>query len=369
MSSGEKTQKSGFCKRSSDLPSVEPKEIEFGNDTPRFLISRMSAIGDTILTLPVACAIRDHFPNAFISWVVEEKAAPMVQSHSAIDELVVLPRGWFTSPSKLIRARRQLKRLDCDVTIDCQGMTKSALATYLSGAKKRIGYLGRHARELSRLFSNVRVQPIFHHLTDRSLELLAPLGITSPAVRWDLPIAESARSWADRYRQTIATERLAILNPGATWHSKRWLPERFGETARYLAECYGYKSVAVWGTPLDRAMASDIVSTSNGAAVLAPETDLQHLAAMIETADLFISNDTGPLHLSVAVGTRTIGLYGATKPGDCGPYGQVAIQKAYQAGSSRQRRNANNDAMCAIRVEHVCEAIDQVENSQQLVAA
>ncbi|MEL6109135.1 MAG: glycosyltransferase family 9 protein, partial [Planctomycetota bacterium] len=99
------------------------------------------------------------------------------------------------------------------------------------------------------------------------------------------------------------------------------------------------------------------------------ETDLQHLAAMIETGDLFISNDTGPLHMAVAVGARTIGLYGATRPGDCGPYGQTAIQKAYESGSARQRRSAPNTAMRAIEVQDVCEAIDQIEKPIQLLAA
>lgn len=372
MSSGEKTPKSGFQKRKRNEQSAEPvpaSPIELASDAPRFLISRMSAIGDTILTLPVACALRDRYPKSTISWIVEEKSAPVVRRHPAVDELIVLERGWFTSPSRLGNARRQLRDLQIDVAIDCQGMTKSSLACYLSGAPHRIGYSGKHAREFSRWFSNAKVQPVFHHLTDRSLELLTPLGIHSPAVRWDLPVAGPARAWAKRFRGTITSPRVAILNPGATWHSKRWLPERFGATARYLRQQYGYTSIAVWGTQLDRSMAADIVATSDGAAIMAPETDLQHLAALIETADLFISNDTGPLHMSVAVGTRTIGLYGATRPGDSGPYGQTAIQVAYETGSSRQRRAASNKAMCAIGVEHVCQAVDEIEQRRQLLVA
>ncbi|MCC9600535.1 glycosyltransferase family 9 protein [Stieleria sp. JC731] len=373
MSAGERTPKSEFRKRKDGQATVpEPVLATIplqDHPNPHFLISRMSAIGDTILTLPVACALRDRFPESTISWVVEEKSSPMVQRHRAVDNVIVLERGWFTSPKRLRAARTQLRELNVDVSVDCQGMTKSSLACYLSGAPHRIGYAGKHAREFSGWFSNVQINPVFHHLTDRSLELLIPLGINSPAIRWDLPVADPARAWARRYRSTLSSAKVAILNPGATWHSKRWLPERFGETARYLRDRYGYQSIAVWGTPLDRAMATDIVSTSRGAAILAPETDLQHLAAMIETADLFISNDTGPLHMSVAVGTQTIGLYGATQPGDSGPYGQTAIQKAYETGSSRQRRNASNDAMRAIEVSDVCDAIDRIEGERQMLVA
>ena len=114
-------------------------------------------------------------------------------------------------------------------------------------------------------------------------------------------------------------------------------------------------------------MAEKIVELSEGAATLAPDTDLHHLAALIETADLFISADTGPLHIAVAVGTSTIGLYGATQPGASGPYGQVAIQKAYESGTRRHRRAADNSAMRQIGVEHVCEAIDELQAKHQML--
>lgn len=336
---------------------------------PRFLISRMSAIGDTILTMPVACALRASFPNAYIAWVVEEKSSPVLMGHQAVDEVIVLRRKWFTSPKSLLKSRARLRQLQCDVSIDCQGMTKSALAGYLSGAKDRIGYFGPCAREFSRFFTNIRVGPQRSHLTDRSLELLGPLGIDSPQVNWQFPLDQQALDWAKNYRSTLPKQPLAVLNPGATWHSKRWLPERFGETASYLGRRYGAQCVAVWGNELDHQMATQIVDTSHGHAVIAPATNLQQLAALISMADLFISNDTGPLHLSVAVGTPTIGLYGATRPGDSGPYGQVALQKAYEAGSSRERRQASNQAICQISTADVCDAIDRVWDLDREAAA
>ncbi|MCG8648664.1 MAG: glycosyltransferase family 9 protein, partial [Pirellulales bacterium] len=322
------------------------------DSAPRILISRMSAIGDAILTLPVACALREHFPQAYLAWVVEKKAAPMVRGHLALDAVIELERGWFTSPRGIRRTAELLRVYDFDVSVDCQGNTKSSLAGWLAGAKQRIGYAGRHGGELSRILNNDRVQPVFNHLTDRSLELLTPLGIHSPKVRWQLPLPEVARTWAARWRRTIASARLAVLNPGGTWPSKLWETDRFAATARYLRDRYGYQSAVVWGTAAEREMAEAIVQQADDAAVLSPDTDLHHLASLIETADLFISGDTGPLHMAVAVGTPTIGLYGATRPGDSGPYGQVAIQQAYESGSRRHRRSADNSAMRAIEVEH-----------------
>lgn len=336
---------------------------------PRILISRMSAIGDAILTLPVACALRKHLPDAYIAWVVEKKAAPMVRNHQALDQVIEFERGWFTSWKGLRAAREELREYQFDVTIDCQGLTKSAMAGWLSGATTRIGYAGHRGGELSRLLNNTLVNPVFKHVTDRSLELLIPLDIHSPKVRWQLPIPSAAVTWAHRWRRTIPSQSLAVLNPGGTWDSKLWEPDRFAAVARHLHDRYQYRSVAVWGTPKERVMAEKIVSLSEGAATLAPDTDLQHLAALLDTADLFISGDTGPLHMAVAVGTATIGLYGSTRPGDSGPYGQIALQHAYESGSSRHRRSADNTAMRAITVDHVCDAIDGIEAKRRLMKA
>ena len=173
-----------------------------------------------------------------------------------------------------------------------------------------------------------------------------------------------SRAWAARYRRSISASRLAVMNPGATWASKLWEADRFAATARYIRDRYGYQSIAVWGTFEERLTAEKMVALSDGAMVLAPDTDLHHLGALIETADLFLSGDTGPLHMSVAVGTETIGLYGATKPGDSGPYGHAAIQMRYEKGSRKQRRKADNSAMRAIGVQDVCKVIDEIESKR-----
>ena len=334
---------------------------------PRILISRMNAIGDAILTLPVACELRDQFPEAYLAWVVEKTAAPMVRNHQALDAVIELERGWSTSIRGVRKACRVLQSHRFNISIDCQGSTPSALAGWLSSASQRIGYAGPCGRNFSRFLNNDLVKPVFNHVTDRSLELLIPVGIHSPRVRWQLPIPATARSWAAAWRHKIPSSSLAILNPGGTWDSKLWENDRFAGVARHLRDAYHYRSMVAWGTHKEREMANAIVDASGGSATLAPETDLHHLAALLEASDLFISGDTGPLHMAVAVGTPTIGLYGATRPGNNGPYRQLALQKAYESGSSRHRRRASNRAMQAITVEHVCDAIKQLESERRLL--
>ncbi len=327
----------------------------------RFLICRLNSVAEVVLTLPVACALRDHFPECWIGWVVETPSRSVVHGHRAIDETIELPVGWSKSLSGLRETKSQLESHDVDVVIDCQGCTSSALAAMLSGAKRRLGYTGAKCNPISRLVCNERVTPVFSHLTDRSLELLTPLGIHTPQVRWDFPLTPFGKAWAKRWRQSIPAAKLAIMTPSGTWNSKRWEVDRFAMTARYLHDQYGYQTVVIWNSYDDRLMAEDIVTRSASTAVLAPDTDLVHLAAMIRTADLFVGGDCEALHLAVAVGTQAIGLYGATRPCDSGPYGQIALQHAYQHGSVRRKQRSNNTAMKTICVEHVCNVIDEFE--------
>ncbi len=313
--------------------------------SPRILISRLSPIGDTILTLPVACALRQHFPDAFIAWVVEKPAAQVVRGHEALDLVIELQPRWHKTLAGIRSVKKQLCRERFDTTIDCQGHTRSAFACQLTGAGRRIGFAAPHGKHLSRLANNERVTPVFPHLTDRSLELLSPLGIHAPRVEWKLPLRREARMWAARWRRTIPAEQVSVLNPGATWPSQLWETNCFGDTAKYLRERYGYTSTVVWGSVEELSWAQAIIDASDGTAVLAPQTDLQHLAALVEQSDLFISGDTGPMHMAVALGTPTIGLYGATLPGMSRPYGQIALQSASENGSRRHRRKAAHNAI------------------------
>ncbi|MGL4512452.1 MAG: glycosyltransferase family 9 protein [Lacipirellulaceae bacterium] len=330
----------------------------------------MSAIGDTILTTPVACRLRERFPKAFIAWAVEEKSAQFVKGHPAIDEVVVLPRGWFVSPPKVLALSKRLRGMTFDAAIDCQSITKTALACYASGAPLRVGCKGKYGAELSPWLNNRLVRPRTRHLTDRSLELLAPLGIPhaeGSAVGWRLPrdVAAERRveSWvASRLGSGAVGAGYAVVNPGATWDSKLWDMERFGAVAARLGERRGLRSLVVWGGARERAWADRIAAASGGWATVAEPTSLSELAALLRQARLMLSADTGPLHLAVAVGAPTVGLYGATNPEDCGPYGEphAAVIKLRHEGGRRERRNANNRAMLQISTDDAWQACETV---------
>ncbi len=329
----------------------------------RILIVRLSAIGDVLHGLPVLNAVRDALPRAFLAWVVEGRAADLLRSHKALDELIVLPRGWLKSPSTVLDLRRRLRELRFDTTLDLQGLSKSAIAARLSGARRRIGFDGRDGREVSRWLNNHLVLPARVHVIERNLELLRPLGINAPVARFDLEDTPADASTARKILDTAQLgERFVVVNPGAGWRSKLWPADRFAAVARHLGRAAGLRSLVVWAGDEERAWAQQIVEGSSDFAMLAPRTSLGELAALTRRAALFVGSDTGPLHLAAAVGTPCVGLFGPMPAERNGPYGvqHIAVQKMCLTGTSRQRRTAGSESMEAISVEDVCAACDQI---------
>jgi lipopolysaccharide heptosyltransferase I len=328
--------------------------------TANVLIVRLSAIGDCLETLPMACALKDRYPRCHITWVVERSAAPLLRGHSAIDDLLELPKGWAKSPTIIWRLREMLRRRSYEIAFDPQGLSKSAGVAWIAGARRRIGLASPYGRELSLWLNRVLIQPANEHVVDRQLEMLQTVGVRWPAVRFDVPVCPEATkavaAWLDSPRYV---QGFLVINPGATWDSKLWPVERYGEVAAAVLARWNLPSVVVWGGQRERQWAEEIAASSQGAAFVAPPTTLPELAAVLRRATLYVSSDTGPMHLAAAVGTPCVGLFGPTRPENVGPYGadNIAVQAYYQAGTSRQRRAAPNDAMRAIRCEMVIEAL------------
>jgi heptosyltransferase I len=333
---------------------------------PRILITRLSAIGDCVQTLPVASALRDRFPRAFIAWAVEAGAAPLVAAHPAIDRVIVVPKRMLASPAAAWQVRQQLVPLRLEIAIDPQGLSKSSAIGWLSGAPRRIGFAGPQGREISGWLNSELVCATSTHMVDRYLELLRPLGIereTYGPPRFEIAIDAAARP---RIESAVSDARLgdgfAVINPGAGWDSKRWPTARYAEVARQLGIGYGLPSVVAWGGPRERAWAEEIVAGSEGHASLAPATSLIELAALVTHAKVMIAADTGPLHLAAAVGTPSIGLFGSTRREACGPYGaaNIALQAAFDGSPGRKLAGADNWAVRRISVGQVLRACETV---------
>lgn len=354
-----------------DLPTPE-----------RILIVRLTAIGDVIHSAPVACALRDRFPDASIGWIVEGAGGDLLEGHRAINELIRVPRRWYQSPRAVLDLRRRVQALEFDTTVDVQCLTKSSAVAWVSGAKHRLGASGPHGRELSPWLNNVLTPVTADHVVHRYLQILRPLGIdVTPqgqpkgfdAIRFDLEETDLDAAFAERAIEALELEpeRFVVLNPGAGWPSKLWPAERYGELAERLLVDHGLHSLTVWAGAKEKKLAERIVAKSKLAARLAGPTTLRQLGAICKRAALFVGSDTGPMHLSVAVGTPTISLHGVTRGERCGAYGpgNMAIQADYPQHLVTSQRRDDNAAMRAIRVETVAGACGQLFGRRRRIAA
>jgi lipopolysaccharide heptosyltransferase I len=309
--------------------------------SPRILLIRLSAFGDCLHAVPVLVALRRHYPSAEIGWAIEDLSYSLLKDHPMVDRFHIFPRrafkksqGTFIDRMRSMRQfRKDLGGVKYDIAIDLQGLTKSGLVSWWSGAKRRIGFKGEDSREFNIIFNNERIEPSDEavHVVEKNLSLLKPLGVKIPdKPEWVMPNYEAEFALIKPFLEKCGlinkdggVGRFSIVNPGATWFTKRWPPELFGEVAKQLIARHDLPVVIPWAGSDEHKAAEVIAGIAGKRAFVAPDTDLRQLAALTSRAILFVGNDTGPLHLAVALNVHSVAIFGATDPLRNGPYGSM----------------------------------------------
>lgn len=292
------------------------------------LIIKLSAIGDVIHALPVAGALKQQFPQARITWVVEKPAYDLLTNNSKIDEIIIFDKPRFKSVAGLwenapafvsdLRSRR------FDLALDLQGLFKSAALGFLSGAPQRYVYC--NAREGSHLLAKkVCGSNQSGHIVEQYLDVARALGEYVREAEWAIvPTAHEQESVTVIAAQAGLSlgDPYVVLAPGANWSNKRWPTKHFSQLADWLA-AQGIKSVLTGG-PGDRMLAEQIISGSQSALVnLTGQTSLKQLAHLINCSQALVGGDTGPMHLAAALKIPVVALMGPTDIVRNGPYGQL----------------------------------------------
>jgi lipopolysaccharide heptosyltransferase I len=344
------------------------------------LIVKTSAIGDVTHTLPALNALRKHYPEARITWLVEEAAADIVRGHPALDRVLVSRRKYWAAEmrgdcSRFLKACREiwafirtLRATRYDLLFDFQGLLKSGVLVWLAKADRKIGFgRGMDHAECSYVFLNERIPPVAMdtHALTREMALLQAIGVEAAEITFDLPITAGDRAAIEAILAGHDIDRqrpLIAINPQATWPTKLWFSERFAEVADRLLErgC----AVVFTGSPADRAEIDRILGMMRGrAANLAGETSLMSLAALYQVARVVVSTDTGPMHIAAAAGTPLVAIFGSTAPWRTGPWGQDhLVLRVDLACSPCLKKNCprNSECMRAISVEMVLAAVSEI---------
>ena len=314
--------------------------------TPRILMVRLSAIGDVVNSLPALTALRRRLPSAHIAWLVEDRAASVLEGHPFLDEIFVFERKRLVrslktpsllcqTPSQVLGFRRRLRRTRFDLLLDFHGNLKSGLLGTLADARVRVGYDRRNSREGNFLFNDhhVSLRQERIHRVEKHLELLGALGIQPDEACYGLTVPPHARAFAEAYLRRIGQDSgpIVILHPGtsASGAHKRWPLEHFAALADRLVR-HASARVLVTSGPGEFDLACSVARQCASELSLPETPSLQHLTGLIERASVFVSADTGPMHLAAALHVPVVALFGPKDPVIYGPYGTAS--RILQAG-------------------------------------
>lgn len=287
----------------------------------RVLLVRLGALGDIVHAMPVAAALRASFPAARIDWVTHPAYVSLLGLLHGLDSVIAIDtRDWQPGrPGSLFEGIGALRSAGYDAALDLQGLVKSAALARAAGARRTVGFARAHLREpAARIFYDETVDPgDVAHVVHKNLAFCSAVGADGRTARFPLTIPPS--SAAGQLASDLGGQPYVLLNPGAAWPNKRWPAARFGALAQRMREQQGLASVVLWG-PEEQALATAVVSASDGAARLAPPTGIPDMVAVAAGARMMVSGDTGPLHLAAAVGTPVVALFGPTRAERNGPW-------------------------------------------------
>ena len=294
------------------------------------LIVKLSAIGDVIHTLPSLAELRLLYPEAHITWVVEEAAADLIKNHPQLDEVLVsrrkswirdIRKGKITQPLKeIIALIKTLRQRNYDLVIDFHGLFKSSILVLLSRGKRKLGY--DSWQELSGLFLNEKIpEDMNKHAVDRYLDFSRYLGGKAKRVRFVLPVNKEeehrAQILLDKYH--LEAGKFIAFNPVALWETKLWDNKKFAHLADRISNELHMKVVF---TGAEKKSLEDITSFMTTESInLGGETTLPILAYIYKKARMVVTTDSGPMHLAAAVDTPVLAIFGPTDPSRTGPYG------------------------------------------------
>ncbi|MCE9581400.1 MAG: lipopolysaccharide heptosyltransferase II [Planctomycetes bacterium] len=280
----------------------------------RILVKGVNWLGDVVMTLPAIRAIKARFPGSRLSVLTKGNLADLYACEPAVDETLAYGGGFLP----FVRLVARLRREKFDVAFMFPRSFRASLAPFVSRIPRRVGFAGDARKPVLTDVIERDEKLMTGHRVAYYLELLRPFGEVPKATAPELKPPGEAIAWAAEH---LAGGPWAGLNPGATYgKAKQWYPERFVEVGKRLA-ARGFR-VAVVGGPAEAALGQQVADAIGAAAVnFSGKTTLPRLAALIARCAVFVTNDTGPMHVAAAVGTPVVAIFGPTDPRTTRPFG------------------------------------------------
>ena len=339
----------------------------------KILVVQTSFLGDLVLTTPLFSELLRLFPGAHLSVLCAPEAKSILEGNPDVHEILTYDKrgegkGWVG----LWRMAGDLRSRGFTLAVSVHKSFRTGLLLFLSGIPRRVGfrqstgwffYHDRADREAGR------------HDVERNLSVLRPFGVDPGECRRALrvEVEPQIREAVERIFRSLGIERKGVtfgINPGSVWPTKRWTPEGYAELILRLKQKYGGR-ILLFGGPEDRAAVEKILALSgNGGVSLVGKIGLRELAGAVERCDIFITNDSGPMHVAVARGVPVVAIFCATTPSlGFYPYtsNAVVVEKELScrpcaSHGGRRCPLGTEDCMRLIRAEDVLKGVERLLN-------
>jgi lipopolysaccharide heptosyltransferase II len=295
----------------------------------RILLTRLRFIGDVVLTTPLIRAVRETYPHAYLAFLGEKEAVSLLEHNPNLNEIIPFDseKGPFTQLSLF----RSLRRKKFDLVVDLFSNPRSALLTYATAARVRIGLEGRPR---SRVYTHrIRDDGTPKTVIESYFQFVRGFNIKPSSFETRIYLTEDEKREARIYLHWLGIEvdrPIVGLHPGASWPAKVWPSERFAELADRIAAKLDAQVLVTQG-PKDREITAEVSRRCVANVRVLDVLPIRQLAAILSHVNVYVANDSGPMHVAVAVGTKTIGIFGPGEEDIWFPYdtahGHLAVRK------------------------------------------
>lgn len=285
----------------------------------KICLIRTSALGDMVHALALVNGLRKGYPDAHLTWILQDLPYDMVKHQTNVDRFITFDRNGGIKAWRSLFKR--LRQESYDLVLLPQVSAKVSLITLFINAKTKLGFDFKRSRELQWLVSNCKIpsRPR-QHVQDQFFEFLDFLEIKDYPVEWNFTFTDQELSWQRSFFKGLKKPVISFVI-ASTSRDKDWGLERYAKVIDYVEQQLDMQPMLVGGpSNLEKDYAQKICRMCKKDPVIALEKPIRKTMMQLGGSRIVISPDTGPLHMAVALNTPTIGLYGYSNPKRCGPY-------------------------------------------------
>ncbi len=327
----------------------------------RILIVNVNWVGDVLFSTPFIKAVRENYPESYIACLLHPRCLEMLEGNKRLNEIIIYDEeARHKSLIGKMRLVAYIRKKHFDIAFILHRSFTKALITKLAGIRERVGYATKNRSFL--LTKPIEDTDQELHKVEYFLNIARACGIRLRDPSYEFFVENSDRDFARDFMKSNGLDGsvpFIIICPGGNWDPKRWPAANFAKVSDILIQRFNAK-IAIAGAEKDIKLAEHMKAMMiNPPIIAAGKTTLKQLGALMERADLVIANDTGPMHIAIAMKARTIALFGPTSPKITGPYGEGE----YRVISKNEDCEipcydvtcTDNRCMAAIKVEDVLE--------------